>query len=186
MDEIRFDSVMGSITTAEELLRARDIGRCELLRGEFRALIPPGAEHGRLANEFGRRISNHVADRGLGTVFAAETGFLLAHDPDTVRAPDVGFVKSGRPPVPKRGYYPGAPDLAVEVLSPDDRPGYVRDKVAEWLEAGAAAVWVVDPDLRTVAVYGAGREARVLRGGDGLEGGAVLPGFAPEVREIFA
>jgi len=120
-----------AITTAEQLLRAGDIGRCELIRGELRMMIPPGAEHGRIAMSLSLRIGNHVLARDLGTVYAAETGFRLTRGPDTVRAPDLGFVRAGRPPAPKRGYYPGAPDLAVEVLSPDDRPGYVREKVAE-------------------------------------------------------
>jgi len=174
------------ITTAEQLLRAQDVGRCELIRGKLHEMIPPGAEHGRITMSLGQRIYRHVEQRGLGTVFAAETGFVLARDPDTVRAPDVAFVRAGRPAPPRRGYYPEAPDLAVEVLSPDDRPGYVRDKVAEWLEAGAAAVWVVDPERRICAVHEKGRESRVLHASDTLDGGEVLPGFELEVRAIFA
>ena len=174
------------ITTAEELLTAQDIGRCELVRGRLRAMIPPGAEHGRLAHELGYMISRHVKAHGLGTVYAAETGFLLSRDPDTVRAPDVAFVRADRAPAPPRGYYPGAPDLAVEVLSPDDRPGYVREKVAEWLEAGTRAVWVVDPRSRTVTVHEPGAEPRLLEEADALFGGDVLPGFELMVAEIFA
>jgi Uma2 family endonuclease len=174
------------ITTAEELARAGDIGRCELVRGELRMMIPPFAEHGRVAMNLGALIANHVKAQGLGTAYAAETGFLLARDPDTVRAPDVAFVGADRDPTPERGYYPGAPDLAVEVLSPDDRPGYVRDKVAEWLEAGALAVWVVDPRRQTVTVHTAHEAPAVLSRTDTLRGGDVLPGFAIEVGEIFA
>ena len=174
------------ITTAEQLLAAQDVGRCELVRGEFRALIPPGAEHGRIANRLSWLITNHVEAHSLGTVYAAETGFVLARDPDTVRAPDVAFVRAERAGTPQRGYYPGAPDLLVEVLSPSDRPGYVRDKVAEWLESGATAVWVVDPEQRTCTVHEPQRESRVLHEDDTLPGGAVLPGFALAVREIFA
>ncbi len=173
------------ITTAEELLRAQDIGRCELVRGELRLLIPPGAGHGRIAMGLGWAIAGHVKAHDLGTVYAAETGFLLALEPDTVRAPDVAFVRASRPATPERGYYPGAPDLAVEVLSPDDRPGYVREKVAEWLEAGTNAVWVVDPRARTVSVHEARRKPRVLAEGDTLRAGGVLPGFELAVREIF-
>ena len=174
------------ITTAEQLLRAQDIGRCELVRGELHTMIPPGAQHGRIAMNLGWKIRSHVEAHSLGTVFAAETGFVLARDPDTVRAPDVGFVRTGREPVPERGYYPGAPDLAVEVLSPDDRPGYVREKVAEWLEAGTQAVWVVDPRKRTVNVHEPDREPRLLEATDTLHGGDVLPGFELAVAEIFA
>lgn len=173
------------ITTAEELLHAQDIGRCELVRGALHMMIPPGAEHGRIAMSLAREISVHVKARALGTVYAAETGFLLARDPDTVRAPDVAFVRADRPP-PPRGYYPGAPDLAVEVLSPDDRPGYMREKVREWLDAGARAVWVVDPQRRTVSVHEADAKPHVLTEADTLRGGIALPGFVLPVREIFA
>jgi len=149
-------------------------------------MIPPGAEHGRVTINLTRPISIHVEERGLGTVYAAETGFVLSRDPDTVRAPDLAFVRADRPPAPARGYYPGAPDLAVEVLSPDDRPGYVRDKVAEWLEAGALAVWVVDPYKRRVTVHESGHEPMVLGEADLLRGGSVLPGFEVGVGAILA
>jgi len=175
-----------AITTADQLLRATEIGRCELIRGEFRKLIPPSFEHGRVAMELGSRIAAHVHEHDLGTVVAAETGFLLARDPDTVRAPDCAFLCSMRPDGPKRGYYPGAPDLAVEVLSPDDRPGYVREKVAEWLEAGTLAVWVVDPRLLTVTIHEPGKPATERGEADVLLGGDLLPGFEIPVREIFA
>ena len=126
------------------------------------------------------------APSGLGTTYAAETGFLLSRNPDTVRAPDVAFVRAGRPPAPGRGYYLGAPDLAVEVLSPDDRPGYVADRVAEWLEAGAQAVWVVDPRIRKVTVHESNRDPRVLDERASVSGGDLLPGFELAVATIFA
>lgn len=173
------------ITTAAQLLRAQDIGRCELVRGELRMMIPPGFDHGRVTVRLTTPLSEHVEAHGLGTVVAAETGFLLARDPDTVRAPDIAFVAAVRLPGPERGYFPGAPDLAVEVLSPDDRPGYVREKVAEWLDAGARAVWVVDPRAKTVAVHVARREPVVLGEADVLRGGEVVPGFEVAVSRIF-
>ena len=176
----------GDITTAEELLRAGDVGRCELVRGELRMMIPPGAKHGWITINLTGPILDHVKANGLGAVYAAETGFLLSRDPDTVRAPDVAFVRADRAGPPDHGYYPGAPDLAVEVLSPDDRPGYVRDRVAEWLEAGTRAVWVVDPRVRTVAIHEPGVEPRVLDESDTLPGGDVLPGFALAVAVVFA
>jgi Uma2 family endonuclease len=148
--------------------------------------IPPFAERGRVTMNLGTPIDVHVKAQDLGTVFAAETGFLLARDPDTVRAPDVAFLRADREPTPERGYFPGAPDLAVEVLSPDDRPGYVRDKVAEWLEAGALAVWVVDPRARSVTVHEPGRSPTLLGASDTLDGGDVLPGLTIDVGEIFA
>jgi Uma2 family endonuclease len=172
-----------AIRTAEELLRAGDIGRCELIRGELVMMVPPGGEHGRLSNEIAHHLTAFVKSRKAGLVLA-EAGFILARNPDTVRAPDVAFLRAGRSL--GRGYIRGAPDLAVEVLSPDDRPGYVREKVAEWLEAGAAVVWVVDPRSRTVAVHLRGSEPETLGDGDVLRGGGVLQGLAIPVREIFA
>jgi Uma2 family endonuclease len=174
------------IRTAEQLLRNPHIGRCELIRGELRMMSPSGAHHGLVAGNLFMAIATHVRARGLGRAFAAETGFQISEDPDTVRAPDVAFVTTGRLPVPRRGFYPGAPDLAVEVLSPDDRPGYVREKVAEWLEAGARAVWVVDPGDRTVTVHEPRRKPEHLAEADALQGGSVLPGFAMPVAAIFA
>ncbi|MFI5403027.1 MAG: Uma2 family endonuclease [Planctomycetota bacterium] len=174
-----------AIRTAEQLLRNPHIGRCELIRGELRMMVPASAEHGRVTNRLAKAIMIHVDSHELGTHFAAETGFQISQDPDTVRAPDCAFVGAGRPAAPPRGYYPGAPDLAVEVLSPDDRPGYVREKVAEWLEAGTRAVWVVDPRDRTVTVHELRRRPKRL-GEDGvLRGGSVLPGFEMRVAAIF-
>lgn len=174
------------IRTAEELLRNPHIGRCELIRGVLHMMSPSGAEHGMVTDNISMAIGGHVRTHGLGRTFAAETGFQISEDPDTVRAPDVAFVRTGRPAAPRRGFYPGAPDLAVEVLSPDDRPGYVREKVAEWLESGARAVWVVDPRDRTVTVHEPRKRPLSLREGDTLRGGDVLPGFAVAVRAIFA
>lgn len=174
------------IRTAEELLRNPHIGRCELVRGVLHMMSPSGARHGVVAGNLFMAIGGHVRAHGLGRAFAAETGFQIRKDPDTVRAPDVAFVRTGRPPIPAHGFYPGAPDLAVEVLSPDDRPGYVREKVAEWLESGTHAVWVVDPRDRTVTVHEPRRKAKRLDETGTLRGEDVLPGFEMSVASIFA
>lgn len=171
------------ITTADELLRAGDISRCELVRGRLVMMNPTA---GRIAGILALMIGSHVPANSLGAFGGAETGFLLSRDPDTVRAPDVAFVGAGREPATTGRFFPGAPDLAVEVLSPDDRPREVREKVAEWLAAGTGAVWVVDSRLRTVTVRGPSTRPRVFREADALRGGDVLPGFAAAVRDIFA
>jgi len=175
-----------AITTAEQLLRAGDIGRCELIRGELRMMLPAGDEHGRIIVELTRAVANHVSAQQLGILHGAETGFKLSRDPDTVRAPDLAFTRAERASPPVRGFVPGAPDLAVEVLSPDDRPGYVREKVAEWLEAGTLAVWVVDPRKRTVTVHETERGVSVFGETDLVPGGDLLPGFELNVRDMFA
>ena len=111
-----------SITTAEQLLAAGDIGRCELVRGELILMSPTSYHHGRVAGRIYELLSAHVRQHRLGDTLVGEPGFYLERHPDTVRAPDVAFVQAERAAhAPARGFYDGAPDLAVEVLSPDDR-----------------------------------------------------------------
>ncbi len=132
-----------------------DGDRHELIRGELRTVTPAGHPHGRIAMRFAWPLAQYVEERRLGAVYAAETGFLLASDPDTVRAPDVAFVRRERVAEVGEtgGYLPGAPDLAVEVISPGDTYTGVEGKVTEWLQAGARMVIVVDPPNRAVKVH---------------------------------
>ena len=174
------------LITADYLLRTPDLGRCELVRGELIRMSPAGSEHGSIIVNITIPLGIFVSQAGLGRVFGAETGFHIAHDPDTVRAPDVAFVATGRLPSPlPQGFFPGPPDLAVEVVSPDDRDSQVQAKVQNWLEAGCRVVWLVDPRRQTVRVYQSGSEARVLRLSDTLSGEPLLPGFSLAVAEIF-
>jgi Uma2 family endonuclease len=125
--------------------------------------------------------------RGSGVVTTAEAGFQIAHEPDTVRAPDVAFVRAERiPSGGVKGFFQGAPDLAVEVVSPTDRQSEVAAKVQEWLLAGCSVVWVVDPENRAVTVHRNHSEAVILTTTDTLTGGEVLPDFSMRVAEIFA
>ncbi len=138
-----------ALLTADELLRLSTAGdrRYELVKGELYEMPPAGASHGDIAMEIGSRLRVYVKANQLGRVFAAETGFVLRLDPDTVRAPDASFVAEDRLPpgdLPT-GFLEFAPDLAVEVVSPGDRPGEVREKVEDWLRAGTRLVWVVHP-----------------------------------------
>src|SRR5437773_10022494 len=134
----------------------------------------------------GTELAAYAKRTGAGGVFAAETGFKLATNPDTVRAPDVGFVTQDRMlPAGTIGYPALAPDLVVEVLSPDDRPGEVLAKVADWLSAGTRLVWVVDPAGRRARVYRAdGSDASVDTDG-ALDGEDVVPGFTCKLSVIF-
>jgi Uma2 family endonuclease len=127
-----------------------------------------------------------VYSRGLGKVFAAETGFKLETNPDTVRAPDVAFVRRDRLPDPvPRGYPAMAPDLAVEVLSPDDRPRAISEKVAAWLAAGAALVWVVDPERKDARVHRADGTHTHIEPGGTLDGESILPGFTLALASVM-
>lgn len=173
--------------TADELLRYPVPNkRTELVRGRLVVREPAGSTHGIVAMNLGIELGIFVRRTGIGAVFAAETGFKLAANPDTVRAPDVAFVARERvPPRGARGFPALAPDLVVEVLSPDDRPGAVLAKVADWLSAGTRLVWVVDPERRHARVYRAdGSEALVMEEGT-LDGETVLPGFSCSLDAIL-
>lgn len=174
--------------TAQELLRFRhEPYRQELIDGRLYEMEPPGAEHGYVAMRIGSLLMRHVEAGDLGLVFASETGFKLASDPDTVRAADVAFVAKRRADeigIP-RGYWPGAPDLAVEVVSPNDRHSTVEGKALHWLESGARAVVVVDPPRSTATVYRTARDIRVLHADEALDLGDVIAGWSPCVGAFF-
>jgi Uma2 family endonuclease len=175
--------------TADELLAMPDDGyRYELVRGELIRMSPTGDEHGAVTMELATALNLHVKQHNLGRVYAAETGFKLESDPDTVRASDIAFVRRERVEATGKltGFRSGAPDLVVEVLSPSDRIGKVEGKVAQWLEAGARMVWVVSPKLKTITSYRSLTDIVTLTETDILDGGDVVPGFQIKVAEIFA
>ena len=176
-----------SLVTVEDLLRRRFPNkRVELVDGRLIVCEPAGFRHGRVAARLAHILMAHVDANDLGIVCAAETGFVLRRGPDTVRAPDVAFISKQRLPEPEPvSFAEFAPDLAVEVLSPDDRPGEVLAKVADWLRSGSRLVWVVDPARQTVRVYADDGAEATLRGEARLEGGDVLPGFICEVKSLF-
>jgi Uma2 family endonuclease len=175
-----------ALLTADELLHLNlPNKRTELVRGRLIVREPAGFRHGVVANRLSLAISSHVQINQSGLVLAAETGFKLASDPDTVRAPDVAFVSRERLPDPlPTGFAAMAPDLVVEVLSPDDRPGEVLAKVADWLRSGCRLVWVVDPGRRIARVYRADGSEALLAHDGVLQGEDVLPGFAQPLAAI--
>lgn len=142
------------LVTASELARyPRDDGRYELVEGRLIRMSPTGWEHGTIVMQIGSLLDRHVRAARLGAV-VTEVGFTLRSDPDTVRAPDIAFVAQDRLPTSRvTGFWPGPPDLAVEVLSPDDRPSDVLLKVEEYLTAGSVAVVVVAPDKQSITTY---------------------------------
>jgi Uma2 family endonuclease len=174
------------ITTADQLFQAPDLGRCELLRGELIMMSPAGSEHGMIVAEIAGILRDFVKPRAVGVILGAETGFRISSNPDTVLAPDVAFIQAGRivGGLPKE-FFPGAPDLAVEVLSPNDRASEALAKVQDWLAAGCKSVWVVDPKTQTVTAYGPDRRAKIFTSADTLTGGDVLSGFSTPVAGIF-
>ena len=150
-------------------------------------MSPAGFDHGTVSMNLSAPLHQFTRARKLGIVVAAETGFIIRRDPDTVLAPDVGFVRSDRVPasgIPTK-YWVGAPDLAVETVSPSDSAFEVDEKVREWLTAGTPLVWVINPRQRTVTVYRPDNTARILGENELLEGADVVPGFEIRVAELF-
>jgi len=174
------------LITADELLRMGDTGRCELVYGELVMMSPVGAEHGVVAGRILRFVANFVEDGQLGLTFAAETGFKLPTDPESVRAPDVAFVEQSRVAagMKKRGFFEGAPTLAVEVVSPEDTRREVADKVNMWLAHGTKSVWVADPSAMTIAIHRTAQLAVVFKLDDVLKDD-LLPGFELALRKVF-
>jgi Uma2 family endonuclease len=176
------------VTADERLELPTGMGkRYELVAGELRIMSPAGWKHGFVVSNLHAKLAFHINSHRLGMLFGAETCFRLSSNPDTVRAPDAAFIKKENLPstMPKDGFWPGAPDLAVEVLSPGDRTGEVDEKIDAWMTAGCAAVCVVDPKLATVTIYRSRTDVKITPSGEILHGDPVVPGFACKVDELF-
>lgn len=162
--------------------------RYELVEGMLIEMSPAGGEHGDLASELNMQIRMFVKQHRLGKVTAAETGYVLFTDEAgkaTVRAPDVGFVAQDRisQRLPK-GYIPFPPDLAIEVVSPNDKPDEIESKISDYLRAGVRLIWHFYLDAKTVRVDSPAGGFRVSES-EILDGGDVLPGFSVSVQELF-
>ncbi|HEY0406415.1 MAG TPA: Uma2 family endonuclease [Pyrinomonadaceae bacterium] len=174
--------------TADELFMLPDEDhRYDLIKGELRKMSPAGAEHGALAARLTGALMQYVEQHELGEVFGAETGFKLASNPDTVLGPDLAFVSKER--IPPTGipvtYWPGAPDLAVEVVSPGNPRREIEEKIAAYLAAGVRLVWIISPSRRVVTVHRPNIEPLTLGENDTLDGQDVIPGFQHNVGRIF-
>lgn len=172
--------------TAEELFARADYEHYELASGALQVSEPPGGVHGLLAARLSYRLHGFVQARGLGVVLV-EAGYVLRRNPDTVRGPDVSFVSTAtlRPDQIPKTFIPCAPDLAVEILSPEDRRAHIAEKVADYLDAGTKLVWVIDPSERQLIVHRPDRPPRVAAAQDSLDGEDVLPGFRWPLTELF-
>ena len=179
-------STSTQLMTAEELIKLPRGGfRYELVKGELLTMSPAGEEHGAIAAKLAAELYAHVKANKLGVVYAAETGFKLESNPDTVLAPNVSFISRERVGQISKKYREGAPDLAVEVISPGESRNKVEKKVGKWLQLGARVVWIVNPQTVTVTVYCADGGIKVLSAPDELPGDNVVPGFRIPVNEIF-
>ena len=175
------------LMTAEQLEYIDIPGKVtELIRGRLVVREPPSTWHGLVSANVCYFISHFVRQRKLGDVFAQDTGFKIESNPDTVRAPDVAFLARERAAtIPARGYAALAPDLAVEVRSPNDRTGELLAKVAAWLDAGVRIVWVIDPERREARVYRPDGSLDIIAAGGSLDGEDVLPGFSVSLSDAI-
>jgi Uma2 family endonuclease len=177
------------LMTAEELIRLpRGQFRYDLVKGELITMAPAGEEHGAVTVNLTVPLAQHVKTHNLGRVYSAETGFKVESNPDTVLGPDIAFVSREKLEVTGigKGYRQGAPDLAVEVISPSESKSQSEQKAFRYLSAGTRLVWLVKPQTHSVIVYRSASDVTVLNEGDQLKGEDVVPGFSFSVREIFA
>jgi Uma2 family endonuclease len=174
-----------TLMTAELLLERAGQGRCELIRGELVELMPVGKLHGKLVARILFWLMTFLEEHPLGSA-STEVGVVLRRRPDLVYAPDVLFIAKERDREPDSPhFFEGAPDLAVEVLSPEDRAGKMQEKVRDYLAFGTRLVWVVDPESRTVTAYLPSGAAHVYSGYDQVPGLDVLPGFFIVPEKLF-
>ena len=177
-----------ALVTAEDLLNLpEDETRREILQGELIEMPPASGDHGDIAMEVGAQLRIFGKQHKLGKAYAAETGFLLERNPDTVMAPDVSFIIQERLPGDGsfRSFIPMVPDLVVEVVSPNDSAGMVQRKTAKWLGFGVRLVWIIYPDTKSVMAYRSLDSVRTFGPEDTLTGDPVLPGFSCRVKELF-
>lgn len=173
------------LMTVEEYLAAGGERHTELVRGVVCVHEPPNFEHGRAATELAARLHTHVKRHRLGLV-VVESGYVLRRAPDTVRGPDISFIRTDQVAAARAApsFPSGAPDLAVEVLSPGDRKGEIARRVADFFEGGARLVWLVDPRRARITVRYPDGQFKTLHAGDVLDGEDVVPGFRCAVEEI--
>jgi Uma2 family endonuclease len=176
-----------TLMTADELLELHLPDKStELVRGQLIVREPPSSYHGELAAKLAVLVGSFVYAHELGSVFAQDTGFKIASNPDTVRAPDLAYVSRARSSaVGRRGYAAIAPDLVIEILSPGDRPGEVLAKVADWIDAGVRLVWVIDPHRAEAHVHRTDGSLEIVDADGALDGEDVLPGFTCELAKVF-
>ena len=175
------------LLTADEVWRNPPPQRYELIRGVIVTMDPSGGEHGEISSTTAVLLASYIKQHKLGKAYGAETGFIVARNPDTVRGADFAFIAKERLPQaePIKGFVPIAPDLAVEIVSPSDRTSEVNDKVKMYLTAGTRMVWVIEPKLQTVTVYRSLTSIRTFTANNSLSGEEVVPGFSCKVSELF-
>ncbi|MCP4349809.1 MAG: Uma2 family endonuclease [Desulfobacterales bacterium] len=174
------------LLTGKELFVMKNIGRTELVKGELVSMSPTGYTHGRVELKFGRIIDTFVEQHGIGQVFVGEVGIYTGRNPDTVRGADVIYISNERlAHTQSESYLDVAPELIVEILSPNDRWSDVMDKLDEYFSIGVQEVWIADPRHKHMFVYSSPTDVKRLTADEKLSGGKILPGFEAVVAELF-
>jgi Uma2 family endonuclease len=175
------------LMTIEEFAKIDEPGRFDLIRGELICMSPASTRHGIIGSRISTALVMFVVPQQLGEIPTSDTGYVLRDDPPVVVCPDAAYIRADRVPPDEEldGFFHGAPDIAVEVVSPSDRMSDVSAKVDEYILAGTPLVWIVEPRRRAVTIYRPDGSIRVLREDDELDGGEVLPGFRLKVADIF-
>lgn len=174
-----------TLMTGEEFFHRPDLGPCELVNGRIVPLPPTGCDHGFVEARLVSRLMTYAESSGRGEVMSGEAGIYIRRNPDTVRAPDAAFISNER--LVKRNsssYLDIAPELVVEVLSPDDRWSEVTEKIQDYFDAGVARVWIVDPKARKLHAYRSPTESELFGEGQVLADEEVLPGFRLNLSEL--
>jgi Uma2 family endonuclease len=175
------------LITGEELLAMSDIGPSELVDGRIVPMSPTGGEHGSLESDLGFVLGHFVQEHDLGWVMTGEVGIYTRRNPDRVRGADVVFLSKERwPDRPPKGFPEVAPDLVVEIMSPNDRWQDVRPKLAEYFAIGVRWVWIVEPENQTVLVFRSVTDIQQYGMNDMLVGEGILEGFTLTVANLFA
>ncbi|MEA3339100.1 MAG: Uma2 family endonuclease [Chloroflexota bacterium] len=177
------------IWTANDLLALTgDENSYELVRGELIVMTPASAYHGKFAARLVRALGDYVEKQALGEVYTAEPGFELESDPQTIRAPDVAFVRQERipPEGEPEGFWAIAPDLVIEIVSPSETAQMIHEKVTDYVRAGTRMLWLIYPASQTAMEYRPPTDARWLTVEDDLDGGDVVSGFRYPLKKLFA
>ena len=175
------------LITGDELYRMPGVGLCELIDGRIVPMSPTNVAHAIIEIRIAAALENFVRARKTGKVLVGEAGLFTRRDPDRVRAADALFISNERYAQRKKkhGYLDVAPELIVEVLSPDDTMVEATQKLREYFAIGVRVVWVIDPQAETVFTYRSLTDVREFKEGDVLPGDEVLPGFEVAVASLF-
>jgi Uma2 family endonuclease len=174
------------LMTGEELSRRPDLNPCELVNGRVVPMAPAGHLHGAAESRLDVKLALYAETTGAGRVMVGEVGIYTRRNPDTVRGADIVFMSQERyARCGPSAYLDVAPELVVEILSPEDRPGPMKEKIQEYLSVGVDRVWFIDPRRQRVLVYRSSKQVETLGTGDILRDEEILPGFSLPLSELF-